>query len=229
MICFVVAMEKEANPLLQNKEVEVLSKLRYGNAVVYEAKAFDKPFLLCVSGVGKCFAAASISLLAAKYPGLEAIINVGIAGSLEREKAPLLSALIASDFVQHDFDTSPFGDEVGQLPGINLVRLPSSKAYNALSEAAASALGLPVSYGIIASGDQFIADESKAKEIRERFGAVSIDMESAAFAQLAYVNGIPFSTVRVISDTGKKGEYEKYAVSAAETACKIALNILKNS
>ena len=228
MICFVVAMEKEALPLLKDEEVKVESESVLGYAKVYEASVEGKRFLLAATGIGKCFSAAGIASLKTKYPEIEAFINIGIAGSLDPFRYPLLSVLIGSEFVQHDFDTTAFGDRIGQLPGINIVHLPSSEHYNRLAESAVASMGLKCERGLIASGDQFIAEPSQIKRIKDHFNAVAMDMESAAFAQIAYVFRIPFSCVRVISDTGQKGEYEKYSVSAAEKVCLIAKSIVKN-
>jgi adenosylhomocysteine nucleosidase len=53
--------------------------------------------------------------------------------------------------------------------------------------------------GIFATGDQFIAEEAKKNELRDR-GADVVEMEGAAVAQVATKNRVPFLIFRSISD-----------------------------
>jgi adenosylhomocysteine nucleosidase len=50
------------------------------------------------------------------------------------------------------------------------------------------------------SGDLFVAADSARAFLADQFEARIVDMESAAAAQVAYLNGIPFVAVRAISD-----------------------------
>jgi adenosylhomocysteine nucleosidase len=52
----------------------------------------------------------------------------------------------------------------------------------------------------LATGDVFLADPQLAAELSTRDGAASIDMETAAVAQEAADQGVPFLGVRVVSD-----------------------------
>ena len=50
------------------------------------------------------------------------------------------------------------------------------------------------------SGDQFISDRGVKERIARQFGGMCTEMEGAAIAQAAYLNGIPFVVIRAISD-----------------------------
>ncbi|MBP5216746.1 MAG: 5'-methylthioadenosine/S-adenosylhomocysteine nucleosidase [Bacilli bacterium] len=217
-------MEKEAKPLLE--ESRILSSRKCGLSLLYEVEKDGVRFLVGVSGVAKAFAASMIAEICLLYPDVEQIINVGVGGSLDAKKAPLLSAVIASSFVEHDYDTSAFGDPIGYVWGIGLINIPASKTINGSLELACRSLNIPCCPGVMASGDQFIVEEAKKKELAKDFNCLSVDMESAPMAQIAYSYGKEFSALRIVSDTGNKGEYEAFVHKAAELAKKVILALL---
>jgi nucleoside phosphorylase len=55
--------------------------------------------------------------------------------------------------------------------------------------------------GVLASGEQVIASAEKKRWLHDAFAAEAVDMESAAVAQVAALNGIDWLAVRAISDT----------------------------
>lgn len=149
-------------------------------------------------GIGKVFAALCAQTMILRY-GVDQIINVGVAGGL-CDELHLLDIAISTAVVEHDMDTSPLGDPVGLISGINRVELPASeRLYRKFSETAAT-LGKHSVCGVIASGDQFIADGGRKDFIRQTFGAVACEMEGAAVGHVCYVNGVDFVILRAISD-----------------------------
>lgn len=149
-------------------------------------------------GIGKVFAGICAQTMILCY-GVERIINVGVAGTLS-EKVGLLALAVATDVVEHDMDTSPLGDPVGMISGLNVVKIPAEKNLVEKITAAAERIGVPYACGVIASGDQFIADKAKKEWIRDTFDAIACEMEGAAIGQVAYANGIGFAVIRAISD-----------------------------
>ncbi len=224
MKCFVFAMEKEAKPLLDVSEI--LSCRKCGYSSLYEIEKDGKRSLIGVSGVGKAFASSMIAAICLLHPEVEQIINVGVGGSLSAKKAPLLSAVIASSFVEHDYDTSAFGDPIGFVWGIDAVSISASKTINGSLESACKSLSIPYCLGVMSSGDQFIVDEAKKQALAEAFGSLSVDMESAPMAQIAYTYGKQFSALRIVSDTGNAGEYEAYVHQAAALVKEIVLALM---
>ncbi len=180
-------------------------------------------------GIGKVFAALCAQTMIVSF-SVDQIINVGVAGSLCSELG-LLELAISSSVVQHDMDTSPLGDPVGMISGINKVELAASDELCAKAETAASALGKHCLRGVIASGDQFIASEAKKSFIRDTFSAIACDMEGAAIGHVCYVNRIPFVLIRSISDNASDEsgsmEYPELCRHAAEQSQKILWEMLK--
>jgi hypothetical protein len=58
-----------------------------------------------------------------------------------------------------------------------------------------------VHVGTIATGDQVILAAEKKDWLTQTFGAVAVEMEGAAFAQVAAANSVPWLLIRSISDS----------------------------
>ena len=218
-------MPKEAVPLLES--VTIKKQIQAGFTKIYECQWNDVLFLVVISGVGKAFAAASIPALVDRYE-VDMIINFGVAGTLDGEKAPILSAVIGSDYVEYDLDTSAVGDPVGMVSGIEKVELPSSQYVIELVEKACKSCSISFAKGRIVSGDTFLTREDKRMEtIQNLWHPLCVDMESAAYDQIAYVYQIPYVAVRLISDwKDPYTEYEKNVPLCAERIKEIALQVL---
>ena len=207
MICFVAAMEKEVAPIIERCGRHVIA---LGQGKLHICENEGRSFGVLVSGIGKCAAAMAVAtLLATRGKEIEAIVNVGVAGSLDEATAPMLSCLIGSRYVQHDVDTRPIGDPLGMISGINVIYFPAAESLLKTCASVCRTLGLAYEYGDVASGDQFIASPEQKEKILDAFpSTVSIDMESAAFAQACYGYGVPYVAARFISDSADGGEYE---------------------
>jgi adenosylhomocysteine nucleosidase len=59
---------------------------------------------------------------------------------------------------------------------------------------------LPLRRGRILSTARLIADASEKRGLKERTGALAVDMESAALARVCRSRGVPFGCLRVILD-----------------------------
>ena len=155
------------------------------------------PVLLAESGIGKVNAALTTAALA--QAGAASLVFVGVAGSVAPE-VNVGDAVIATTLVQHDVDITVFGHEPGVISGV----LAGGEADQGLSDAlaaAAESLGASTHRGVIASGDQFITSPDRAAAIARQFGAMAVEMEGAAVAQVCTRLGLPFAVLRWISDT----------------------------
>lgn len=226
MKCIVVAMEKEAAYLLAHSQVK--KTIEAGFAKIKECQIASTPYLLVVSGIGKAFAASAVTSVLNLYPSTELILNIGVAGSLDSKAVPLFSAVVATSLVEHDLDTSPIGDPVGLVSGINLVNLPVDVSAKEGLVSASHSLGIEPILGVISSGDTFYADQANKKRIHATFHSLCSDMESAPMAQIAYSFHKPFACLRLISDADNASEeYAKNAEKAASIAGEIAAAFLQ--
>lgn len=210
MIAVIAAMGKEVAILKENaRDVQegVLCGAEYftGNFSGTEA-------VVIKSGVGKAAAAAATALAIASFHA-EAVINTGIAaGTFERG-----TVMLADKLVQHDFDMCADGLKAGEIPGFESAYFSADAALNAKLKAALEKGGVECKSCAIASGDVFLADRKRMKQITADFQADGIDMESGAVAQICTAAKVPFAVLRCVSDGGDNVEdYYDFAKKACE-------------
>lgn len=178
-------------------------------------------------GVGKVFAAMCAQTMILRY-GVDRIINTGVAGTL-CDRLGVLDIAVADAVVQHDMDTSPLGDPVGMISGINVVKIPACPSLAEKIESVAREMGKNVVHGVIASGDQFINSAEKKAWIATQFDAIACEMEGAAIGHVCYVNGVDFAVLRSISDNASGEadmEFPEMARRAAEQAQELIVRVL---
>lgn len=228
MIGIIGAMRIEVETiksLMQNKEAQTVSGVEYVSGTLH-----GKEIVVAVCGIGKVAAAMCAQTMILKYSP-EAIINTGVGGSLS-EKLNICDVAIAESLVQHDMDTSPLGDPVGLISGINIINIPCDGAVVEKLEKCVEALGnIKAARGVIASGDQFIADGAKKDYIKNNFDAIVCEMEGASIAQVCYTNGVPFGVVRAVSDCADGSshmDYGEFLPVAAANAAKLIELFVQN-
>ena len=203
--------------LMENKTSETISGVEYVRGTLH-----GKEVVTAVCGIGKVAAAMCAQTMILRYSPAR-IINTGVGGSLSTKLA-IGDIAVAESLVQHDMDTSPLGDPVGLISGINIINIPcGEKVVSDLYECIAS-LDVKGIKGVIASGDQFIASAEKKEKIVENFGAIVCEMEGASIAQVCYTNGVPFGVVRAVSDCADGSshmDYGEFLPMAAANAAKL--------
>jgi adenosylhomocysteine nucleosidase len=226
IIGIIAAMDSEIAAIkneMTDKTVETVSGIEF-----VKGKLCGKNAVVAKCGIGKVFAAICAQTMILKYsPAL--VINTGVGGSLS-EKLGIGDIAVATDVVQHDMDTSPLGDPVGLVSGINVVHFPADIVAVEFISAAAKCLGINQVQGTIASGDQFIASREKKNYIRDNFSAIACEMEGAAIGHVCYVNKTPFAVIRAISDTADDSshmDYGEFLKLAAERSFKVVTKFIE--
>lgn len=211
--------------LMENKKSEVISGVEYVSGTLH-----GKEIVTAVCGIGKVAAAMCAQTMILKYAP-ERIINTGVGGSLS-ENLAIGDVAVAESLVQHDMDTSPLGDPVGLISGINVINIPcDEKVVGTLINCVESLGGIKALRGVIASGDQFIADAAKKEYIKSNFNAVVCEMEGASIAQVCFTNGVPFGVVRAVSDCADGSshmDYGEFLPMAAANAAKLIESFVVN-
>lgn len=184
MIGIVVAMESEAEVFLDEMETENIQTV-FGKTVRF-GRAFGKDVALVVCGVGKVNAAAGAC--AAVLKGADLVFNFGVAGGLN-QKTEVAEVYLIEKAVQYDFDLTQLnGGKVGTL---------DEETDNFLPLFCPKSLDLP--RRALGSGDRF-NDSPFDHELLLSLGADIRDMEGAAIAQVCKSAGVPFVSVKAISD-----------------------------
>ena len=110
------AMQMEVDNL--KAVMEDVTTETYSGVEFVSGKYASKDVVVAKCGIGKVFAAICAEAMILKFD-VDKIINIGVAGSLTKDLG-VLDVAVANNVVQHDMDTSPLGDPVGLLSGINM-------------------------------------------------------------------------------------------------------------
>ena len=181
------------------------------------------------SGIGKVNAGICAQILADVF-SVDAIINTGIAGSLNKN-INIGDIVLSTDVVQHDMDATGFGYRKGQIPQMPVFFFNADDNLRRLAAEVCKEVNpdIQVFEGRIASGDQFVCDQDVKNRIVSEFSAYATEMEGAAIGQAAYLNEIPFLVVRAISDKADGSaqmDYSEFEKAAVDHSVRLTLNML---
>lgn len=228
MIGIIGAMDIEINGFISNMtnpQTEKFSIFEFTTG-----KIGDKEVVTVICGIGKVSAAICAQIMIDRYsPDL--IINSGVAGGLDSE-LDIADIAIATDVVQHDVDTTVFGDPEGYITNLNLVNIPiEEKIFKTLAECAGKIPETKVKCGTIATGDQFISTPYQKNLLKDKFDAIATEMEGGAVGHVCYANGVKFGVIRAISDSATGDalmDYETFKVIAAKKTTEITIDFIKS-
>lgn len=229
MLGIIGAMDEEVIKLKEVMEdVEICSK---ASMDFYKGKMCGKDVVVVRSGIGKVNAGICTQILADVY-GVDAVINTGIAGSLNAA-IDIGDVVLSTDTLQHDMDATGFGYEPGVIPRMETSVFQADENLRNLAKAACQKVNpdIKVFEGRVVSGDQFISDKAKKQYIEENFKGFCTEMEGAAIAQGAYLNGIPFLIIRAISDKADDSatvDYPTFEAKAIENSVKLVKEMVAN-
>lgn len=200
-IGIIVAMGKELDLLLPHIEGHSETVLPSGQTLHTGTMAGGRHSVGAMqSGIGKVNAALGTAALIDAF-GPELVINTGVAGGTGSD-ARVMDVVVGDRVAYHDVWCGPCAER-GQIQG-----MPR------FFEGAHAVLGLDVldsisrlHRGLIASGDQFVDNAADLEKITALYPDVkAVDMESAAMAHTCHIKGVPFASIRVVSDTPGKEE-----------------------
>lgn len=228
------AMDNEINKLTREEmtSVEVITKT---GMQFHVGRLGDNDVVIVKSGIGKVNAAICAQILIDCFQ-VTHLINTGIAGSLDN-RINIGDIVICSDAMHHDIDLSPLGFEPGIIPEIgsdnNLKSFPGDPYLRGLAKEAclAEAPGVGIHEGRIVSGDQFISSSAQRTYLINTFHALCTEMEGAAIAHTAFLNGIPFIILRAISDKADDEadvSFDTFQNEAAKNCAKVVACMVKN-
>ena len=214
MLGIIGAMDEEVAKIkerLENVEVQT-----FGGMDFYKGNFEGKSVVVVRSGIGKVNAAVCTQILADRYQ-VSGIVNTGIAGSL-MAKIDIGDIVLSTDALQHDMDATNFGYPAGQIPRMDVLSFPADPKLLALAKECCGRVNPEIhTYeGRVVSGDQFISDQKKKDWLIETFHGYCTEMEGAAIAQAAYLNGIPFLIIRAISDKADNSANVDYPTFEAQ-------------
>lgn len=214
MISFIIAMEKEAEPVIAAMERKKERKV-CGKRIIF-GTLFKKKVSIVICGVGKVNAACGTQI-AIDILKCDLIINLGVAGGLNGS-LKIAEMYEISHAVQYDFDLTQLnGTAIGTLDECNenYLALDICGKYPAKR---------------LATGDRFNDDKSDFKLLTRVLDADVRDMEGGAVAQVCMHAKVKCRLYKIISDSAGSGstteQYLKNLSLCFETLKRELKNIL---
>lgn len=223
------AMEEEVSQLKQEMKIEEI--VDYASMQFCKGQLCGKDVVIVKSGIGKVNAGICAQVLVDKFE-VDVLVNTGIAGSLDAA-INIGDMVISTDLVEHDMDASIFGDPIGQIPRMDTFSFPADvtlveKAVKANREVNPD---IQTFTGRIVSGDQFISSAEAKERLVSNFQAKCTEMEGAAIAHAAYLNGVSCVIIRAISDKADNSatmDYPTFEKKAIEHSVRLIRQLLPN-
>ncbi|MCI5774361.1 MAG: 5'-methylthioadenosine/adenosylhomocysteine nucleosidase [Erysipelotrichaceae bacterium] len=211
MIAIIGAMEEEVKAILE-LTTECKQKIIHG-IDFYEAKLAQRDVVIMRSGVAKCAATLSTTILFEHYD-IEGVINIGTAGGLD-DTMQVLDVVVSTHVCNYDLDV-PGWDKDIHNPKV------SFKANEAYVKKALEIIGEDehVHVGLVATGDTFVHEPWQIKRIKDAYpAALCAEMEGSAIGQVCQHYQKPFVIIRSLSDVCTQGNsvisFEEYLAKAS--------------
>ena len=234
-IAIMGAMLEEVEPFLELAEHEPLLKFFkkhsdtfYGGNTYHEAKYKGLDIVLGYSKIGKVNAGLTAATMIEKF-GAEMLLFTGVAGAVN----PSLNVgdlVAATQLCQHDLDITAFGHPHGYVPEGKVYVEPSRELLH-IARKVADEKGIPLKGGVIATGDQFIADTARKEWIGKTFDADALEMEGAAVAVVCDALNVPFFVLRAISDaadTDATFDFDEFLKHSSQVSSSFILAMLEH-
>ena len=205
MVCFVIALKKEAEALL--KKSQNLKEFLIADKPCYSCTLNGKDVIIAISGIGKVSAALTTQLLIDKYSP-KFIFNFGTCGGMNNS-VEILNYYLIDKCCQFDFDLRELdGVPLGYIQEYNTVYFDTyTKGIDFLKTSR------------VASADRFTNDINDINAINE-IGCSLRDMEGGAIAQVCTSNNIPLIMIKGISDVYGNGTAEEQFYKNLQTVGK---------
>ncbi len=241
------AMDEELIPI--RAILSNLEKIERGNRIFWHGEDYGNQIFITRCDPGKVNAVIATQQMI-DFFSVDAIFNMGSSGALAPE-LEVGDLVVASEFIQHDFDITDWGlkpgelmfdilmsNETGQMQFRSQQIFKANPHLTQLAMEIAQSTELtslgdhaPIAYtGRILSGDQFIGKLEKARELWNTHHGLCTDMEAAAIAHTCEINQVPFLCIRAMSDKADHSavvSFTDFLVGATANYGKIFERILK--
>ena len=215
------ALPEEVALLCDAMDIESQEQ-HYGSTFYRGTLEGQQVAVVCCS-IGKVNAALCASLMVREMKA-DAVINVGIAGAVDK-RLKVLDVVLSTNAAFHDAEPLMKNYYPFRLD------FAADEKLLALAQRACDALGEFTYYsGCIATGDVFVQGGPVKDKIVERLSPLCVEMEGAAIAHAAFVNDKPFLIIRTMSDSADDEAamtYDTFKDRAAEQSAHIVRQMLK--
>lgn len=224
-IAIMGAMPEEIEPLVVN--LDNVQEVAYADNTFYLGTYRGQEVAVAYSRIGKVFAALTAATLIERFE-CDRLLFTGVAGAIN-DALQIGDLIVAEGLCQHDLDITAFGHPYGYVPE-GAVCIWTDPDLRAIADKVAYNKGLKLQKGIIATGDQFIADPERKAWIRDTFKADALEMEGAAVAVVCHALEVPFFVLRSISDSADMDagfDFDTFLKSSARISADFVLAMVQ--
>ncbi|WP_428737270.1 5'-methylthioadenosine/adenosylhomocysteine nucleosidase [Sulfurimonas sp.] len=219
------AMPEEIAPILE--KLETYLTIEYAGNKYYEGSYNGIDVVVAYSKIGKVFSTLTATTLIEHF-GCEKLLFSGVAGAINSE-LKVGDLIVATKLSQHDLDITAFGHPYGYVPE-GAVYVEANRELIDISKDVAQSLGKKVREGIIATGDQFVANEERKNWIGDTFGADALEMEGGSVAVVCDALNVPFFILRAISDAADMDasfSFDEFLETSAVESAEFVMKMLE--
>lgn len=219
------AMPEEIAPILE--KIGTYTSTEFAGNRYYEATYKGVELVLAYSKIGKVFSTLTAATMIEHF-GAQKLLFSGVAGAISSE-LKVGDLIVATKLSQHDLDITAFGHPFGYVPE-GKVFVETDAELLGLSKIVASEMGLHVREGIIATGDQFVANEERKNWIGTTFGADALEMEGGSVAVVCDALHVPFFILRAISDAADMDasfSFDAFLESSAKISAEFVMKMVE--
>ena len=223
-IAIMGAMPEEIEPIIDKLD-DVQTDV-YGDNKYYEGTYHGQEVVVAYSKIGKVFATLTATTLIEKF-GCDMLLFSGVAGAISNELS-IGDLIIADGLCQHDLDITAFGHPFGYVPE-GEVCISTDVGLRNIAKDIAKSKGLTLTEGVIATGDQFVANEERKNWIGTTFKADALEMEGASVAVVCNALNVPFFILRAISDSADMDasfNFDEFLESSAKISADFILSMV---
>ena len=218
------AMPEEVEPIVA--KLENLKETVYASNTYYEGVYNGQEVVVAYSKIGKVFATLTATMLIEKF-ACDTLLFSGVAGAISDE-LNIGDLIIADGLCQHDLDITAFGHPFGYVPE-GEVCIPTDVNLRNVAKEVATSKGLTLKEGVIATGDQFVANADRKDWIGSEFKADALEMEGASVAVVCSSLDVPFFILRAISDSADMDasfNFDEFLESSAKISADFILSMV---
>ena len=224
MVWGIIGALPEEVALLCNA-MKITGQAEHYGSIFYSGILEGQQVVVVCCSIGKVNAALCASLMLREM-GADAVINVGIAGSVD-SRLKVLDVVLSTNVAYHDAEPLMKGYYPFRLD------FDADQKLLTLAQRACETLGeFTYHCGRIATGDVFVQGGPVKDAIVSRLSPMCVEMEGAAIAHAAYVNGKPFLIIRTMSDSADDEAaitYDLFKERAAAQSAHIVREMLRLS
>jgi adenosylhomocysteine/aminodeoxyfutalosine nucleosidase len=220
------AMPEEIAPILERVGDYTMTEVA-GNKY-YECSYAGHDLVIAYSKIGKVFSTLTAATMIEKF-GAQKMLFSGVAGAISSD-LKVGDLIIGTRLCQHDLDITAFGHPHGYVPeGKQFVETDAE--LQTIGQMVADEMGVIVKKGVIATGDQFVADPVRKTFIETTFQADALEMEGASVTVVCDALDVPVFILRAISDAADMDasfDFDTFLESSAKVSADFIIKMVEH-